>query len=153
MPNGLGFRVEGVSVHWAAITTKDGVVVIDEVNTCKAPKAYGEAQMLSWIRGRVALLIETHSPIAAGVKYGEAISRGSSTSIQKRARVEGVILQLLDERSIASLGCAYTSIGGKLELGKPKEYLQKDEFRGADWSEYKVVHRDAILAALAALEE
>lgn len=149
----IGFRVEGMIIHWAIIRKTDVAFVIEAADKYKPPIAGGEASVLSHVRGRVGLLLDEYTPARGGIKYTEPNAKGRGDSVRRRARIEGVILQLLDERGVQTLGGAYNTIGPRLRLEKPKTYLAHDEFRGVVWADLPDHQREAILAALAALAE
>jgi hypothetical protein len=154
MSKAIGFRVEPAAVHWAIVTMKPGEEpILEQAETIKAPKDSEEGAALSWFRGRVSNLLEQHKPGSAAIKYAEQIAPGRrGDAARKRARLEGVLLQLCDESRITPFTGAYKAVSGRLQTTSAKNYLKQDNVRGINWTGHPLVRREAILVALAALE-
>ena len=154
MPKAIGFRVEPAAVHWAIVTLEPGEEpVLEQAETVKAPKDSDEGAALTWFRGRVANLLEQHKPGSAAIKYAEQVAPGRrGDGARKRARLEGVLLQLCDESRVALFTGAYKAVSGRLQTNSAKKYLKQDNVRGIAWAGHPPVRREAILVALAALE-
>lgn len=154
MSKAIGFRVEPTAVHWALINNDSEQLILEEHATIKAPKGDDEGSILTWFRGRILNLVEQHAPNAVGIKYMEQVAKGGGgDSGRARARLEGVILQALHERGLRVFTGAYKAVSGQLGSRSAKTYLKADDVRGLDWSGVPDKRREAILVAMAALEE
>lgn len=151
MGKAIGFRVQGSVVHWAVVTETEDAFIIEAADKFSPPRRVSEGEALTRVRGRVRLLLEEHQPDRGGIKYTEPRALGRTDAVRERARVEGVILQKLDEAGVRTHCGAFNSIGPRLRVDAPREYLARDEFRGVDWSDLSEHHREAIFVALAAL--
>lgn len=154
MAKAIGFRVEPAAVHWATVTLEPGKEpILEQAETIKAPKDSEEAAVLTWFRGRVFNLLEQHKPGSAAIKYAEQVAPGRRGDAgRKRARIEGVLLQLCDESRIMPFTGAYKAVSGRLQTTSAKKYLKQDNVRGIDWTGHPPLRREAILVALAAVE-
>lgn len=154
MRKAIGFRAEPRTVHWVIVSmTEGGEPGLEEHNAITAPKDFAEGAALTWFRSRVTNLLEQHTVDAAGFKYAEPMAKGgASDSSRARARLEGVLLQLMDERALPVFTGAYRSLSGQLGSKSAKAYLASDDVRGLDWRGIPQYRKEAVLVALAALE-
>jgi hypothetical protein len=149
----LGFRAEPRDLNWAVVERKDDqqIAVIAD-STWSAPKTYDEGKALSWFREKVMGLIDQQKPDRAAVRYPEPKGqRGKVIPKQLRLRLEGVVLQALEERGLSAATGALSSIGARLKSKTPKAYLERQEFRGLDLSARPKERQEAILVAISAL--
>jgi hypothetical protein len=154
MAKAIGFRAEPTTVHWAVVSTSAAGPILEDHGSIGAPKGYEEAAVLTWFRGRTANLINEHGVEAAAIKYTEPIARrGGADAARARCRLEGVILQLAHERGLRIFTGAFRALSGQLGSKSAKAYLDGDDVRGLDWSGVKPLPREAVLMALAALED
>lgn len=154
MKRAIGFRVEPRAVHWALVEGTGEEPVLVESATISAAKTHTEPEALSWFRARIKDLILRYEPSAAGIKYTEQIARGGrGDSARLRCRIEGVILQLLNEERLEIFTGNYRRVSGLMGSKSAKQYLDSDDLRGLDWSAVTKVRREAVLVAVAALGE
>lgn len=148
----LGFRVEPKMVHWAVVDGTVASPVLVEVDKVSAPKTFSEAQALSFYRSHVLLLVSQHAPSHAGIRYAEPTAQSSDS---QRMRIEGVVLQALHEKALPIFTGAIKSMAAAMKATeqKPKQYFERDDLRGLDWSEVSHNGREAIFVATAALAE
>jgi hypothetical protein len=149
----LGFRAEPERVSWAVVEGHLDAPVLVAADDFEAPRHQTEeAQSLSWYRDRVRQLIEQYNPARAGVRFAEMIGRSKGDSLRRRSRLEGVLLEAVNSKSIPVFGGALNTISKHLGTKKAKHYLETDEVRGLDWTKYNKNTREAILVAVSALE-
>lgn len=154
----IGFRVETTAVHFAVVEGAAGEPVLVTADRYAAPKGYDEGDALTWYRVRTKTLIEEHRPDRAAIKYMESIGGGgrapkSNDSTRRRHRIEGVILQLINEHKVGSLTGPFATVAARLGSRSAKSYIESDELRGLDWSGKTKLAKEAILVAVAALGE
>jgi hypothetical protein len=98
-------------------------------------------------------LIDVHEPTCAGFKLMEPVARSSArAALQARQHIEGVLLQLSDERKLRVFAGALSSVAAQLDTKTAKDYLSRDDLRGIDWRKMNAQVKEAILAATAALK-
>jgi hypothetical protein len=154
MGGALGFRIEGTVVHWALVSEAEGgVLVLEDSASFSPPRDASEARALSYVRERVSRIIEQHIPSYGAVKYTEPTARSAGDGPRRRARIEGVILQRMDEAGMVTLGAAYNVISPRLGTNSAKQLMEDDGFRGLRWGDVAPLLKEAILAATAALSE
>lgn len=152
----MGFRVEPKAVHFAVVGGSVEEPVLVDSGRYAAPKTYDEAEALSWYRSRTKVLIEEHQPERAAIKYMESVAgRGraprSTDSTRKRHRIEGVVLQLLDQENIAVRAGPFATVSAGLGSKSAKSYVNSNELRGLDLTGRTKLAKEAIVAATAAL--
>jgi Holliday junction resolvasome RuvABC endonuclease subunit len=153
MAKAIGFRVEPQAMHWAIVEGSREAPVLVESATVPTPKTYTEAQALSWFRSRARELVLRFEPRSGAIKYIEQIARGANANSSRvRCRIEGVILQLLDEERLSIFTGNYRQVSSQLGSESAKQYLTGNDLRGIDLSKVPGSRRDAILMAVAALE-
>ncbi|SRR5581483_521984 len=147
----LGLRAETRGFCWAIIagTSEQPILCASGIKT--APAAYSEAESLTWLREQVIQTIEQHKPIHAAIRYPERTGFGEKReSTRARLRVEGVLLEATNSRSLNALTGALNTISKHIG-GSAKDFLGSQDFHGLDLSEHKGHIPEAILAAVAAL--
>ena len=156
--NAVGFRVEKDKVHWALVSgmTENPVLVADD--KFSAPKTYGEAEQLAWYRQRIRMLIEDRKPDVAAVRYSETFLQHKPkpnvfASMLKRARIEGVVVESASSLGLPVLTGALGTISAGLGSKRAKGYLEAADLRGIDLSKRPQNRREAILVAVAALDD
>lgn len=156
MAKAVGFRVEPKAVHFAIVEgeAEEPILVTDD--RYAAPRAYDEAEALSWYRARTKVVLEEHQPERAVIKYMESVAgRGrapkSTESTRRRHRIEGILLQLLDEENVPVRTGPFATVSARLGSKSAKAYIQSDDLRGLDLSGKRKLAKEAIVAATAAL--
>ena len=153
MGTALGFRVEGTVVHWALVNEiEDGELVLEDSASFSSPRGESEARALTYVRERVGRVIEQHGPSCGAVKYTEPTARSSGDGPRRRARIEGVILQRMDEAGMLTLGAAYNVISPRLGTNSAKQFMDDENYRGMHWADVTPLLKEAILAAAAAMK-
>lgn len=141
-------------MHYAAVEGDPQEPILLDDGTWRAPSGFEEPERLSWYRGRVGDLIDTHVPGAAGLKTMETIARASRVdTICRRARIEGVILQRLHESRVRVFEGRFPDAGRRLGTRSARKYIDGDDLRGIDLEGIPRERREAILVATAALPE
>jgi hypothetical protein len=152
----LGLRVEPAAVHFAIVEgTADAPVLVAD-DRYAAPKGFQEAEALSWYRSRTRVLLNEHRPDRAAMKYMESVAgRGrpprSTDSTRRRHRIEGVLLQLLEEEGVPVRTGPFATVAAGLGSKSAKAYVEAEDLRGLDWSGKRPLAKEAILTAVAAL--
>jgi hypothetical protein len=152
----IGFRTEPRTVHWATVSVGEGEggePVLEDHGAVTAPRDFSEGAALTWFRGRIRNLLEEQAVHAAGFKYAEPVARGAQAdSARARARLEGVLLQLMDESALPVFAGAFRALSGQLKSKSAKAYIAGNDMRGLDVSALSKLRKEALLVALAALE-
>lgn len=147
----IGFRAEPSAVNWAVVEgTKENPVLI-AADRSESPVAYSEPESLAWFRSRAQQLVQTYSPKLAAVRYPETVRRSSSASMDRRSRVEGVLIDAMQAAGIATSTGALATISKNLGSNQAKKYLVTDELRGLNWSSHSKNEREAIMVAASIL--
>lgn len=148
----LGLRAEVSAVNWAVVEGSREAPVLVAADQAVAPATYDEAASLGWLRAQVRSLIETYSPQVVAIRYPETVIRSSAqSSMHRRCRVEGVLVEVARSCGAQVLTGALATISKNLGAKAAKKYLETDELRGLDWSKYTKNRREAILVAASAL--
>jgi hypothetical protein len=148
--------VEPSAVHYAVVEGSVDEPVLVDSGRYSAPKDFDEAEALTWYRKRTKELLEQFGPGRGAIKYMESIAGAgraprSTDSTRRRHRIEGVVLQLLDEVVLTTVTARFTTIGARLGTRTAKDFLEGNDLRGLDWSGKPALVREAILAATGAL--
>lgn len=154
MNRALGLRAEAQQIHWAVVEgTRSSPILVAHDKTA-APVNLTDGPALSWYRTRIQLVVQAHSPRTAAVRSAEQIARGGNKEgSRRRLRIEGVLLQTLDELNLAVDLGALGMISKKLGSRHAKRYIESGDFRGLDLESLTPFAREAVLAAVAALPE
>ena len=152
----IGFRAEADAVNFAVVEGTIGAPTLVAHQKISAPKTFDEPASLAWYRDRIRTMIEQYKPEKAAVRYPEPNARaGHSTSTHRRIRIEGVILEASHSEKIVIVTGSLVTMASRLgtESAKTaKAYIATDDLRGLDWTELKDNSREAVLAAVSALE-
>jgi len=150
----VGFRAECEGINWAIVQGSTAQPVLIAYDYIPAPKVNAEPARLAYFRERVLAVVRLHEPASAFVRFPEAYGRGNKniTSNDARLRVEGVILEALNASGVRVLTGALRPIAARLGSDEPKAYLSRDDLRGLAFPRKAPNSREAILAAVAALE-
>jgi hypothetical protein len=152
----LGFRIEPSRLHWAFVKGSIEQPILESAEVVAAPKTYEEGEALVWYRQRVNHLLDQYEPTIVAIRYPEAYApkrQGAVTSSQRRARIEGVVLEAASSRNIETFTASLVTISSKFGVKSAKDFLEVEDLRGLDWSKYKKGEtREAILVAAAAFE-
>ena len=151
----LGFRVEPKQVHWAAMGGTPAAPIIIDVATLTAPIGWDEGKCLSWYRDQATRLFASYPVKTVAVRDAEAFrprGGGQTQSLQTRCRIEGVIIEAANHSGLFVTSGRLDTISANLDTKKAKQYLTEEELRGADWSKYSALQREAILVAASVLE-
>jgi len=150
----IGFRIEPSAINWAIVEGSLEVPVLVAADKSVAPTSYDEAAALAWFRDKVRQLIQTYSPGIAAVRFPETFMRSAAqSSMYKRCRVEGTVIEAAHSCGIKVLTGALGTISKHLGTKGAKKYLEHEDLRGLDWSKYQKNCREAILVAVSALSE
>jgi hypothetical protein len=150
----IGFRAEADGVCWAVVTGDRDHPALVAHGRITAPQFAGEAEGLSFVRNRVEDVLETHKPDGAYIRAPETFGRRNQhlTSLDKRLRIEGVVMEVANSLSIRTSSGPLRSVGKSLESSDPKAYLGSDDVRGLVFPKKDTNCKEAILAAVAGLE-
>jgi hypothetical protein len=148
----IGVRAEPSAFHWAIATGTLERPVLDASGTEVAPKAYGEAESLAWMRQRAIYILDTYPPNTMAVRFPEGNARGASTNSAKaRCRVEGVMLEVAGSRNLKTVTGPLSTFSKHLGSKISRDELESRDFRGIELSEFKTYLREAILIAASLL--
>ncbi len=155
MVKAIGFRVEPQTVNYAVVegTKQEPILIVNDKIT--PPKSYlQESQQLVWYRNRLLIILEQYQPQFGAIRCAEPLSfrNTNKDSLLKRARIEGVILEVLGEKSIECITAALKKISSEINSQSAKKYLSSDEFRGINLSQINKNQQEAILVAVTQLE-
>jgi hypothetical protein len=88
------------------------------------------------------------------VRFPEPKGRAThGDAARRRSRIEGVILEAAASAGRVVVTGAFVTISARLKAKSAKSFLDEENLRGLDWSTRNVHSREAILVAVAALEE
>lgn len=148
----LGVRAEPAMLHWAVVEGTATAPILVAHDKAAAPVNLDEANALHWYRSRVQHLLQEYGVTAVAVRSAESFGRrGNTDADRKRARIEGVLLEVAASKSLPATASALKTIGGNLGTKSAKDYLDNDDLRGLDWSRLNANRREAVLVAAAAL--
>jgi hypothetical protein len=152
----IGFRVKAPSIYWAVVEgTKDNPILVGH-DLITPPEIYAnyEAKQLNWCRARIFQILIEYQPTIAAIRYPEPKSfRTLGASLLQRARIEGVIIEVISSQGIEVVPQVLKTTSSLLESKSAKAYLSQHDLRGLGWSNIKPAERkEAILVATAALE-
>jgi len=152
MKRALGLRAEAQQIHWAVVEGTKFSPILVAHDKAAAPVTLTDGPALSWYRKRLQLVVQAHSPQAAAVRSAEQIARGGNREgSRRRLRIEGVLLQTIDELGIpVGLG-GLAAISSRLGSHRAKRYIESGDFRGLDLTNLTSIAREAVLVAVAAL--
>ncbi|CAN90306.1 hypothetical protein sce0149 [Sorangium cellulosum So ce56] len=149
-----GLRVEPTAIHWAVVDgTIDRPVLVD-AKTTSAPKGWDEPARLNWYRKELTRILNLYQPRRLAVRDAEAFGpKGRNKSLQDRARIEGVAIELAYSLGVEVQSGAMKTISARLGSKAGKKHIAEDDLRGLDWSEYDDKQREAIMSAASLLEQ
>ncbi|MGA2648855.1 MAG: hypothetical protein ABSF15_29575 [Candidatus Sulfotelmatobacter sp.] len=149
----IGIRAEPGAFHWAVTTGTLERPVLDASDTEAAPKAYGEAESLAWMRQRVLYILDTYTPSTLAVRFPEGNARGANTNSAKaRCRVEGVVLEVAGSRNLKTVTGPLSTFSKHLGSKISRDDLESPDFRGIELLKFKSTYlREAILIAASLL--
>lgn len=153
----LGLRVDPKGFNWATVRGTRAAPVFIKAGRYDAPKAQTEADALGSYRREVHDLALAHAVKLAWVREAE-FGIAKKALLMKRCRIEGVAVAALDAEGVAITIGSLGSMTARLKPGKPDEkktakaYMTADDFRGIDLFAHDDNTREAILAAVSALE-
>ncbi|MGN0156354.1 MAG: hypothetical protein ACI39N_03815 [Lachnospiraceae bacterium] len=157
----IGFRVSPNEVFYAIIENKEEAYEFISISSLKIPVAIDEPQKLSFIRNTISTMLLQYKIDYAGIKLIEGNARSAiNNSLIFRFNIEGVLKELLSNGQAKNcfLGLA-SNISAVLEIekAKPVEMLEKfvntEEYMTDYDKKITIEHKEAMLVALAALEE
>lgn len=149
----IGFRVEPTKVHYAVVTGTASAPTLVVADSLTPPKGWKEPEALQWYKGQLLALIDEHRPHTAMVRDAEASGFAKAQSLQDRCRIEGVIIETAHTKGAKVSSGRLKTISAGMGSKAAKKYLENDDLRGLDWSEYDAKVREAILAATAGLDK
>jgi hypothetical protein len=151
MERALGFRAEADRINWAVVEGTRNAPILVARDTAAAPVNLEEGPALSWYSCRVKLLVEAYKPAVATIRTAESVARGGNKDgARRRSRIEGVLLQTIDECGLNVTIGALAMISGRLG-SRAKPYIDSGNFRGLDLSQVRTPSREAVCVAVAAL--
>lgn len=152
----VGFRAAAASLHWAAVSGSQACVVLEDSGVFRVPATGDESGGLAYLRDRANHLLRQFAPLAVSLRFAEHSGPGGrKDSDRKRARIEGVVMELAFSNgvpvSVGPLQQMALRLGEK-NAKAAKELLASDEVRKLDWSSIKdKSRREAILTAISVL--
>jgi hypothetical protein len=141
----LGLRAEPEAFNWAISEGTIEAPILVAVDRVAGPRGYSDPELLNHLRARLLLITKQHKPDSAGLRTPEPIARGGGEPAKKRLRVEGVLLAVCGELGLNVTLGAIVTINSLLGSKSAKLFLNSDEFRGINWSDYTQAKREAIL--------
>ncbi len=149
----IGIRAEPRLFHWAVATGTLERPVLYASGTEVAPKAYGEAESLAWMRQRMLYILDTYTPAKMGVRFPEGNARGANTnSARTRCRVEGVVLEVAGFKNLGTITGPLSTFSKHLGSKISRDDLDSPDFRGIELLNFKNEYlREAILVAASLL--
>lgn len=145
----IGLRAEPDGFNWAVVEGVQEAPVLLAVERVAAPSGYSEPEMLNYFRARLCHIIQTHGPEHVGLRTPESVARAGGEPARRRLRLEGVLLAVGAELSLAVTFGAIVTVNRLLGSKSAKLFLNSDEYRGINWSKYTQVKREAILISTA----
>lgn len=149
----LGVRVDPKETAWALVAGTAAEPILEAHDKLVPPKVLStEPERLLWYWDRVALLIKDRRPKVLAVRYAEDFGvRGKREPDRIRARIEGVVMASAAQLGVKVFTGALKDIASAMGTKASKKYLEQDDLRGLDWSEFDDKRREAVLVATAAL--
>lgn len=155
----LGLRATVKEVFWAALSGTPETPILEDSNRIKLPKDTNLPEQLHGIHSQLRAVIEAFKPEIAAIRLQETFivrrpGQKAFASMLDRARIEGVLMQTLYDRGVevwtGGLQAMKSEMGASHSL---KEYLSSPDLRGIDLSSMKSELKEAVVAALAVMEE
>jgi hypothetical protein len=148
----IGFRASPSSTYWAVTSGDQAVPILEDREHWDAPPTLTEAQALSEFRSRALGLFDRFQSASVAVRAAELFGgKGQKSASQRRARIEGVLMEVANSRGIAVDAGSLTTISRLLGVKKAKTFLEEGNLRGIDLSSLKKELQEAVLVAVAAL--
>ena len=149
----LGLRVEPKQLHWAVVEGDPDAPILVGHDKAKPPVHVGEPEALSYYRERLTFLIEKYQVKMVGIRYQETHGRhGKIDTICRRSRIEGVLVEGANAARLPVVSGAMGQLSAALGVKTAKPALERGDLRGLDLSSFPAIRRDAVLAAVAALQ-
>ena len=156
MIKAIGFRVEATTVHYAIVGGTKQLPTLFYHDKMTPPSSYDkECCQLAWYRDRLLNIIAEYQPKLGAIRFPERSSYAAANidSLLRRARIEGVILEVLWGQNVECRGTVFKRMSSDLNCKKAKDYLKHENFRTLDWSKIKNEDRRlSILVAVTQLE-
>ena len=150
----IGIRAEPSGFTWAVVEGTRERPIFVGADTASAPVSYAEPAALQWFRSRVLTLVKTYEAQAIAIRLPESFNRkGNTEADRRRSRLEGVIMEAGASNGLTIVAGNLKTIGTKQGVAKPKDELASDELRGLDWTKLNEKKREAVFAAVSALDE
>jgi hypothetical protein len=149
----LGVRVDPKETAWALVSGTAAEPILEAHDKLVPPKVLSaEPERLLWYWDQIALLIKDRRPKLLAVRYAEDFGvRGKREPDRIRARIEGVVMASAAQLGVKVFTGALKDIASAMGTKASKKYLEQDDLRGLDWSEFDDKRREAVLVATAAL--
>ena len=157
----IGFRVTPSEIFYSIVVNQKDEYEFISISSLKIPVAIDEPKKLSFIRNTVSTILLQYNIDYAGIKLTEGNARsGVKNNSIFRYKVEGVLKELLSNSVTKNcvLGLS-TNIAAILNIqkGKPAEMLDSildtANLKTDVEKKISIGHKEAILVALAALED
>ena len=157
----IGFRVTPSEIFYSIVVNQKDEYEFISISSLKIPVAIDEPKKLSFIRNTVSTILLQYNIDYAGIKLTEGNARsGVKNNSIFRYNVEGVLKELLSNSVTKNcvLGLS-TNIAAILNIpkGKPAEMLDSildtANLKTDVEKKISIGHKEAILVALAALED
>lgn len=146
-------RVDPKETAWALVSGTAAEPILEAHDKLVPPKVLStEPERLLWYWDQLALLIKDRRPKVLAVRYAEDFGvRGKREPDRIRARIEGVVMASAAQLGVKVFTGALKDIASAMGTKASKKYLEQDDLRGLDWSEFDDKRREAVLVATAAL--
>jgi len=154
----IGFRAEKDAINWAVVSKSGDALRLDAHGCINASVGDRDAECLAHFRKEVLLLVEQYKPTVAYVRTPETYNRRAQSVVRanssdSRLRVEGVILEACYSTGAKTLSGLLNAISHRIGSDSAKDYLSADSLREIKWPKKDTLCREAILAAVAGVEE
>ena len=155
----LGLRATAREVYWAALSGTIETPILEDSDRIRLPKDTELPEQLDGLHSQLLAVIQEFKPEVAAIRLQETfIARKPAPkafgSMLNRARIEGVLMQTLYKAGVevwtGGLQAMKSEMGASHSL---KEYLASPDLRGIDLSSMKVELKEAVVAALAVMED
>lgn len=150
----IGLRASPQAVHYAVVVREGDAQLVREVSAVVVPAALQAPEQLAFIRTTLLDIMAEYRADCAGIRTTEPIARPNSL----RLNIEGVIQELIASGAVAThFAGPIAKMAGLLKI-VPRSRVKKlvngeEHYPGTtNWAKYSAEQREALLAAVAAME-